>query len=78
VRDGETGVLVDPDDPHALATALRDVLAHPETHRARARRGRDLVATMFDPDRNVRRFLEWITQPHRDRGAASDPQRAVS
>ena len=78
VRDGETGVLVDPDDPHALATALRDVLAHPETHRARARRGRDLVATTFDPDRNVRRFLEWITQPHGDRGAASDPQRAVS
>jgi colanic acid/amylovoran biosynthesis glycosyltransferase len=78
VRDGETGVLIAPDDPHALATALRDVLAHPETHRARARRGRDLVAAAFDLDRNVRQFLAWITEPHGDDAAASATQRAVS
>jgi len=78
VRDGETGVLVAPDDPHALAAALRDVLAHPETHHARARRGRDLIAASFNLDRNVRRFLTWITQPHGDGAVASDTQRAVS
>jgi len=78
VRDGETGVLVAPDDPHALAAALRDVLEHPETHRARARRGRDLVVASFDLDRNVHRFLAWITQPRADGDVASDTQRAVS
>jgi glycosyltransferase involved in cell wall biosynthesis len=79
VRDGETGVLVPPDDPVALAEALREVLAHPETHRARARRGRELVAAAFDLDRNVRRFLAWITAPHSDVEATREtPRGAVS
>jgi glycosyltransferase involved in cell wall biosynthesis len=33
VRDGETGLLVPPEDPDALAAALRRLLAEPETAR---------------------------------------------
>ena len=61
VRDGETGSLVAPGDTVALSRALRDVLQHPDVHRARARRGRELVATSFDLVRNVRALLAWIT-----------------
>ena len=75
VREGETGVLVPPDDAGALARALREVLAHPETHRAQARRGHALVAAAFDLDRNVRRFLEWITASH---AAAADAPQAMA
>lgn len=75
VREGETGVLVPPDDAAALARALREVLAHPETHRAQARRGHALVAAAFDLDRNVRRFLEWITASH---AAAADAPQAMA
>ncbi len=60
VRDGETGVLVEPGDAAALARALREVLEHPEPHRARARRGRELIAASFDLERNVRALLARI------------------
>jgi glycosyltransferase involved in cell wall biosynthesis len=62
VRDGDTGVLVAPGDVDALATALADVLARPAVHAERARRGRALVATAFDLDKNVRAFLGWVTR----------------
>jgi glycosyltransferase involved in cell wall biosynthesis len=60
VRDGETGMLVEPGDAAALAAALRDVLEHPAVHAARARRGRELVASAFDLTRNVGALLDWI------------------
>jgi len=60
VRDGETGVLVEPGDPIALARGLRDVLEHPGIHAARAQRGRELVAGAFDAARNVAALLGWI------------------
>ncbi len=65
VRDGETGSLVAPGDSVALARALGDVLRRPEVHAERARRGRDLVAASFDPSRNVRALLVWITRRER-------------
>ena len=43
VRDGETGLLVPPDDPAALAAALDRVLAAPAESAAMAARGRALV-----------------------------------
>jgi glycosyltransferase involved in cell wall biosynthesis len=43
VRDGETGLLVPPEDPHALATALRRALDEP----ALGRRGRELAREQF-------------------------------
>jgi glycogen synthase len=43
IRDGETGLLVPPDDPPALAAALARVLAAPEEAARAAARGRALV-----------------------------------
>lgn len=39
IHDGETGVLVDPDDPQALADAVVRLLAHPEEAAALGRAG---------------------------------------
>jgi glycosyltransferase involved in cell wall biosynthesis len=39
IRDGETGVLIEPDDPRALADAVIHLLAHPEQARAMGRAG---------------------------------------
>lgn len=41
VRDGETGTLVAPDDPAAMAKAVEGLLSHPERTRHMARRARD-------------------------------------
>ncbi|MBA3377360.1 MAG: glycosyltransferase [Chloroflexia bacterium] len=53
VRDGETGRLVAPDDPPALANAIESVLADPEGARRLARAGRALVEERFDLRRNA-------------------------
>lgn len=58
VRDGQTGLLVQPNDPAALANAIRSMLADPEKARAMAAAGRDLVAKMFDSDRNTRALID--------------------
>ncbi len=47
VRDGETGVLVPPRDPHALATALRALLRDPERGRVMGDAGRAHVVANF-------------------------------
>ncbi len=47
VVDGETGVLVPPRDPEALAGALGQLLSEPERARAMGRRGRDRCNTVF-------------------------------
>jgi glycosyltransferase involved in cell wall biosynthesis len=39
IKDGETGVLVDPDDPQALADAVIHLLSHPEEATALGRAG---------------------------------------
>ena len=62
VRDGDTGILVAPGDADALAAAIGEVLAQPTLHAERARRGRALVASAFDLDRNVRALLAWISR----------------
>jgi glycosyltransferase involved in cell wall biosynthesis len=43
IRDGDTGLLVPPNDSAALAAALRRVLAAPEEAARLAARGRELV-----------------------------------
>jgi glycosyltransferase involved in cell wall biosynthesis len=43
IRHAETGRLVPPGDPPALAAAILEALDHPEVSRALARRGRELV-----------------------------------
>jgi glycosyltransferase involved in cell wall biosynthesis len=47
VTQGETAVLVPPDDPARLADAMLDVLRHPEAARAMAERHRRAVEGKF-------------------------------
>jgi glycosyltransferase involved in cell wall biosynthesis len=58
VRDGETGLLVDPDDPEALAQALARLLADGGLARRLAVAGRELVAAEFNLQRSAARMLE--------------------
>jgi len=52
VRDGETGYLVPPRDPGALADALLHTLTLPAAaRRAMGRRGRAIVQELFDINR---------------------------
>jgi glycosyltransferase involved in cell wall biosynthesis len=53
VRDGETGCLVPPADPPALAHALRALLADPARARSMGRAGRAHVLARFDLDAQV-------------------------
>jgi len=50
IRDGETGRLVPPEDPRALADAILDLLSDPASARAMARRGQALVRKCFTID----------------------------
>jgi glycosyltransferase involved in cell wall biosynthesis len=57
VRNGETGWLVPPDDPAALAEALATALGDPASARVLASAGQEFVAREFDPARNASRLL---------------------
>lgn len=48
VENGLTGLLVPPEDPPAMADALREVLAHPERSALRTLRARKKVETEFN------------------------------
>jgi glycosyltransferase involved in cell wall biosynthesis len=53
VDDGDTGVLVRPRDPNALAAAVAALLEHPERAREMGRRGRRKVVPEFSVERMV-------------------------
>ncbi len=57
VRPGETGWLVPPEDPQALAVAIREALAHPAEAHRRALNGGRLMRAEFDSQKNYRRLL---------------------
>ena len=58
VRHGDTGLLVEPDDPAALAAALARLLADPGLSRRLAAAGRKLVVAEFNSRRSAARLLE--------------------
>jgi glycosyltransferase involved in cell wall biosynthesis len=71
VVDGETGLLVDPDDPEALARALAVLLADPDRCRAIGESGRRRVE-QYRADRVAESFLlrvqaalDGLSEPHR-------------
>jgi starch synthase len=58
VAHGETGVLVPPNDPAALAAALIDLEASAAARRQMGERGRHRAATLFGVETWVRRTGE--------------------
>ena len=53
VRDGENGMLVEPRNPQALATAMEMMLSEPALREQCAREGRTTVLREFTHDRMV-------------------------
>jgi phosphatidylinositol alpha-1,6-mannosyltransferase len=73
VRDGATGVLVDPDDPSAVAAAAVALLADPARRRALGAAGRRAVETYFNWDRvirDIRAIEDEIRSPFPPRASA--------
>jgi glycosyltransferase involved in cell wall biosynthesis len=58
VVDGETGILVPPDNPAALASAIDLLLQDPPQAEAMGRRGRERALRAFTWDRTVGAYLE--------------------
>lgn len=73
VEDGETGLLVEPRDPVALAGAIRRLLATPELRAEFGRRGREWVRHEFDARRNIaalKQLFEEARETTRETGRA--------
>jgi phosphatidylinositol alpha-1,6-mannosyltransferase len=51
VRDGETGFLVEPEDPAAVAERVTELLANPNLARTIGQAGRRAVETYYNWDR---------------------------
>ena len=57
VLDGETGVLVDSDDPHAVAAGISQLLSNPERRRQLGAAGRREVENFYNWDRVVKEYM---------------------
>jgi glycosyltransferase involved in cell wall biosynthesis len=64
VRDEETGLLVPPDDPGALADAIARLAANPEERLRLGRQGRALVERQHDQHPNAQRVVRLLLQTH--------------
>jgi glycosyltransferase involved in cell wall biosynthesis len=54
VRDGETGLLVEPNNPQAFGRAIAWLLQHPQEARLMGKRGQERVAAHFSAERMAR------------------------
>jgi glycosyltransferase involved in cell wall biosynthesis len=57
IHDGETGWLVPPRNPPAIARAVLDALGNPEEAQRRAARGRELACQLLDVEKTSREVL---------------------
>ena len=72
IDDGETGVLVRPDDPIALADAIESLILSPERAVALGASARDAVTRRYSFDRMVRAFEDlFLTHLGMPRGVSS-------
>jgi glycosyltransferase involved in cell wall biosynthesis len=71
VEDGESGLLVPPRDPEALARAIGRLLDDPALAARLSRAARRVVDERFDRRRCSRRFVELFDERGGDRGAAT-------
>jgi glycosyltransferase involved in cell wall biosynthesis len=85
LKDGVSGLLVEPGDPRVLAAALEQLLADPARQREMGEAGRTLVAARFTPERHVAALAQayatartsWeSTRGSGDAGAATSIARA--
>lgn len=72
VRDGETGVLVDPESAAAVAAAVNQLLSDEPLRRRMGAAGRKAVETYFNWDRVSRDFLRIDAEYSRPRAATSN------
>jgi hypothetical protein len=68
IADGESGLVVDPRDPHAVATAIIRLLGDPELRRTMGERGRARLFARFTAKRMAEETLQLI------RGSADEPR----
>jgi glycosyltransferase involved in cell wall biosynthesis len=71
VRDGETGLLVEPGDPRALAEALDSALSDDALAAALALRARSLVEDSFSLAREAQRLGDLFAESIAAAGAGS-------
>ena len=76
VRDGETGWLVPPEDPSALADAIVSALSQPEERARRAHLGRELVASNYSMDAMIDRIEDLYRSLSERRALGSSARRS--
>ena len=62
IRDGETGLLVAPDDPHALAAAIEQLIREPELRCRLAEAGAQRVRAELDHERAIGALVQKLNQ----------------
>jgi glycosyltransferase involved in cell wall biosynthesis len=64
VCDGRNGLLIEPDDPAALADAVTRLIADPALGAVLGRAARQAVTETFDNDHNLRLVIQLLETPH--------------
>jgi glycosyltransferase involved in cell wall biosynthesis len=73
VVDGETGWLVPPDDPAALAASVRRLVSSPGEARRMGAAGRRRAEEEFSTEKELRETAGWLTELRRRRSAGTAP-----